>query len=247
MFGSKNGDNESLSKKAKEALLSGEGKEIEYKESLASLERTDLVAFANSGKGGTILIGVEQTENDKGDDIGEVIGCNTGDQPKLKINNKAENCHPTIELKIEEEKQNNESFYRIEIPSGDKKPYCTSGGRYKIRGDACTETLTPDRLLSMFLEEESNTFLSRFSEATNDLEKKLDKINSKVDEELKSLLEDLDNTTARINAYLNEIDTQTKEAVDISSEANLNSDEALGMIEELKREMINLRSYIIEE
>jgi len=241
-----NDGKESISKKTNIALILGEGKEIEYKESLSGLSREDLVAFANSERGGIILIGVKQIEDEDGNEIGKVIGCDVGDRYKQKITNMAENCHPTVELEIEEEEQNEKLFYRVGIPSDGRKPYCTSGGKYKIRGDACTETLTPDRLLSMFLEEESNTFLSRFNEATTDLENKLDIINSKFNEEMKNVLENLEKTTARINGYLDNIDMQTKEAIDISSEANINSDEALGVIYELKEEIAGLKRYILK-
>ncbi len=79
-------------------------------------------------------------------------------------------------------------FYRIEIPSGKEKPYCTAGGTYKIRGDGRTNTLLPGRLLSLFVEKQSEIFFNRFREATKELGRTMMSTNAIQQEELHELL-----------------------------------------------------------
>lgn len=159
-----------LSRRARRLLSMSEGVEVEFKEALSGLEAGDLVAFANSEKGGAILIGVREAKDEKGRQYGEILGCEIGDKAKLKIVNKALSCVPPVQIDIFVENLNDTPFYRIEIPSSTLKPHCTSGGVYKIRSDGRVQPLYPDAILEMFLEREASEFQKRFLEATGELE-----------------------------------------------------------------------------
>jgi predicted HTH transcriptional regulator len=87
-------------------------------------------------------------------------------------------------------------FYRVEIPPGRNRPYCTSGGTYKIRGDARNEALTPDKLLSLFLETENARFVNRFREAASDLEEGLLEIKRKLLSEMGDIYRQVDSLRA---------------------------------------------------
>ncbi len=169
-----------LSSRARDLLLGEENTDVEFKESLSGLRSDDLVAFANSARGGVILVGVQEYTTEEGAQRGRIIGCPTGDEEKLTIVNRAESCIPPIELSVHVESAGPLSFFRIEIPSGKDKPYCTGGGTYKIRGNARINALTPPRLLRLFMESESQEFLKRFRRATTNLERDLAETDAKV-------------------------------------------------------------------
>lgn len=180
-----------ISKKAKKLLNGPEGYEIDYKQNVSGIDSEDFVSFANSDKGGTILIGVKEVVTEEGRQKGKVVGCSIGDEEKLTILSKAESCIPPIDIEIIIENSNDMPFYRIEIPSGKDKPYCTSRGTYKIRGNGRNNALLPDRLLQIFTQSEGKTFLKRFEKVTEGLEnnmevrdstKTIKEINNKVDE-----------------------------------------------------------------
>jgi len=170
-----------------------ENHDVEFKESVYGLEASDIVAFANA-EGGTIFLGVREQSDESGHQRGYVIGCAVGDKEKLKIINKAQSCIPPIDVSIFEETVYGKSVYRIHIPAGEDKPYCTGGGTYKIRGDARTNPLTPSRLLDLFLEKEGDRFITRFKEATQELTKRLDGLNRQT----KELDHDMDQITAKM-------------------------------------------------
>jgi ATP-dependent DNA helicase RecG len=179
-----------LSKKVKVLLAREEGLDSDWKRGMNGLESEDLVAFANSKNGGSILIGVEETKDSEGRQTPKIVGSRLTDTNKMSIKTKAQNCIPPIELNIIKENTANEPFYRIEIPSGNNKPYCTQKGIYKIRADGNNKVITPDELLSMFIELESELFLKRFKTAAEELEKVLFTASDEINE-AKSYLEDI--------------------------------------------------------
>ncbi len=173
-------------------LLSGDGGyDVEFKETLSGLHSDDLVAFANSPTGGAILVGVREYENAAGRQRGKIIGCPVGDEEKLSIVNRAESCIPSVELEVFVENADTRPFFRVEIPSGRDKPYCTAGGTYKVRGNARTNALTPSRLLHLFMESESQAFLERFHAATVKLEADLAEMDARFTEELEQMYANL--------------------------------------------------------
>src|SRR5262249_10559769 len=124
-----------LSQRAKQLLSREEGFEVDFKRALSGLEAEDIVAFANSKAGGAILIGVDESKGADGRQAGIIVGCPVGDYDKRKILDKAHQCVPPVDVTVHVENRSDKAFYRLEIPSGPNKPYCTSGGTYKIRGD----------------------------------------------------------------------------------------------------------------
>ncbi|MCM1565081.1 MAG: ATP-binding protein [Dehalobacter sp.] len=160
-----------ISSKTKQLLVKQEGFDADFKMTVKGIQATDLVAFANSENGGTILAGVGEIEDKNSMQKGRIIGCPVGDKERLFILSKAESCVPPVEVAIIIENYARKPIYRIEIPSGKEKPHCTAGGTYKIRGDGRTNTLLPGRLLTLYIEKQSETFFNRFREATKELGK----------------------------------------------------------------------------
>ena len=148
-------------------LLSQKGNfDVDFKTSISGLVSDDLVSFANSATGGAILIGVSRTRHGNGGQKTALIGCAVGDRERLEILAKANQCVPPVSVSIFVENCAEKPFYRIEIPSGSHKPYCTSGGTYKIRGDGRNEMLYPAQLLALFLEAEGVELVRWFQQAT---------------------------------------------------------------------------------
>lgn len=193
----------SISRKSKALLDRQEGLDVDFKLTVRGIQATDLVAFANSDKGGTILAGVGEVEDLHSMQKGKIIGCPVGDKERLFILSKSESCVPPVEVNIVIENYARKPFYRIEIPSGKEKPYCTAGGTYKIRGDGRTNTLLPGRLLSLFLEKQSEVFLDRFREATKELGESLNESNFAFQRDLREKVERLEKAIIKIDAKLN--------------------------------------------
>ncbi|NLP44544.1 MAG: ATP-binding protein [Peptococcaceae bacterium] len=178
----------SISRKAKALLNRQEGLDVDFKLTVKGVQSTDLVAFANSEKGGTILVGVGEVVDGNSMQKGKIIGCDVGDKERLFILSKSESCVPPVEVNIIIENYARKPFFRIEIPSGKEKPYCTAGGTYKIRGDGRTNTLFPGRLLSLFVEKQSELFFDRFREATKEIGKDMLLSSTNLQKEMHKLL-----------------------------------------------------------
>ena len=179
---------QSISKRARSLLTRSEDYELEFKETPQALEPEDIVAFANSPEGGVVLIGVREVTTDSGRQRGKIVGCTVGDAEKLSIINRAESCVPPISVDVIVENVARKPFFRVEIPSGLNKPYCTSAGTYKIRGNARTLPLLPSRLLTLFMASESQEFVERFKAATEELEHGLADTKARLMEEIDGLL-----------------------------------------------------------
>ena len=234
---SKKNEYKGISKRVRSLLQREEDYDVEFKESLNALDNSDIVAFANSDKGGSILVGIRETKTSEGRRVGEIIGCRVGDGEKLKIINKAESCVPPVDIEIFVENSRSRPFYRIEIVSGNQKPYCTLGGNYRIRGDGANKALLPGRLLSMFMEAETRQFVDRFKQATQDLESSLEDARFRIIKALQILLEDIQRMESQIHSSLEEISGYAADAADSSSEAHGFSDETLGQVYELDRRL----------
>ena len=191
-----------ISKRTKLLLRQSEHVDIEFKESLSGLKSGTIVAFANSAEGGTILIGVREETLPDGRQHGVVIGCDTSDKAKLKILNRAASAIPPVPLEVYVENMARKPFFRIEIPSGKNKPYCTGGGRYQIRGNARTNVLTPSQLLNLFMESESQRFFARFSEATRELEQELTEMRRHVVEDTDEIVQRISQLEKRLGSVV---------------------------------------------
>jgi predicted HTH transcriptional regulator len=188
-----------ITKRTKLLLDAEENYEIEFKQSVNGLDSADIVAFANSEHGGTILIGVKEDTGEKNRQRGKIIGCDVGDQERLNILSKSNSCIPKVDIEIYVENLKIKPFLRIEILPGKNKPYCTAGGTYKTRGYGLNEVLDPDRLLAMFLESENDRFLKRFSESTRKLECTIERTNRIVFDKINKMEE----VTESMNKNLN--------------------------------------------
>lgn len=222
-------------------LEGGENQEVEFKESLSGLQSDHLVAFANSTHGGTMLIGVREYKTAEGYQQGEIVGCRVGDVEKLSIINRAESCIPSVELTVIVENAAHKPFFRIEVPAGDDPPYCTSGGTYKIRGNARTNALTPARLLRLFMENESQEFLDRFRNATAVLEAGLVGTEYKITQELEALFGNL----VALQRVLDEVFGSATEAASLADHSTELANDTQAMVLELNRRLTTLEKQTL--
>lgn len=200
-----------LSDRVKRMLEGEEGLDIEFKQSLTGLEVSDIVAFANSHYGGTILIGIREEIQESGRQVGIIHGCRVGDKEKLKIVGRINNIVPQIDCDVIVENADHKAFYRIEVPSGPHKPYCTSAGEYKIRDDGYSKPMFPSILLDMLLKKESDIFLNRFSEATKVLNDHIDAINKRVKKELDEVEEYMRRLGKKTDVIMDELGIPPRE------------------------------------
>lgn len=201
-----------LSARTRSLLARSEDYDVDYKRSVTGMDPEDLVAFANSPAGGAILIGVDEIEDANGSQRGQVVGCTIGDKAKLSILNRAESCIPPVRVDVIFENTADLPVIRIEIPSGREKPYCSSKGTYKIRGDGMNKPLGPRRLLEIFIESEGRRFFDRFQNATEELEKKLVMLEKNASELNQSLANTFDvarNTETLADEAMNQSDVTT--------------------------------------
>ncbi len=147
-----------------------------------------------------MLLGVRENQDFNGRQITEIIGCEIGDRAKLSILGKAASCVPPVEVfVIVENSEGKKPFLRVRIPSGLKKPYCTSGGTYKVRGDARNNPLTPERLLALFMDTENTQFINRFSQATQDLEQGLIEMKTRLLSEMEEIYVNVEKLEKTLN------------------------------------------------
>ena len=222
-----------LSKRAKLLLSLQEGLDVDFKRNLSGLEPTDLVAFANSKKGGAILVGIDEIIGNDGRQTTKIVGCSVGDAKKRAIIDKANSCIPKLEVSIFIENLSQKPFFRIEIKSGDNKPYCTKKGIYSIRDNGRISPIYPDKLLSMFIEREGETFLRRFKNAAQNIEKTISKVRKEIEEGGRALLGEVEETGSKIDESLNKIFNSAENAESLSDEAMNLSDETLDEVQEL--------------
>jgi hypothetical protein len=158
-----------ISDRARRLLDRVDGLDVEFKRSTQDLRSDDLVGFANSRGGGAILIGVHEMRDATGQRRGVLAGCPIGDPERRRILAQARQCVPPVPVSIFEENRAERPFYRIEVPSGPRKPYCTAEGIYKIRNNGRNETLYPQQLLDLFLEANGEEILRRLGQAPDRL------------------------------------------------------------------------------
>ena len=195
-----------LTKTTKELLEFGENEKVDYKRDLKGLKSEDLVAFANSDIGGTILIGVDEKSNGK-TQKGEIYGCDTSDKSRLVIMSKALACIPPISLSIFIENTDDKPIFRLEIPSGSQKPYCTSGGTYKIRKDGRNAVLAPNEMLDIYLVKEAKKINKEFKKATKHLVENINNITSTISSKVEDISSSLGWTEMEASDTKNKVDT----------------------------------------
>ena len=143
---------------SKEEILSliaqGEGQHLEFKESVAELDRViqTLTAFANTNSdGGCVLIGV----GDKGKVKGVIIGKETIKQIADKI---SAHTDPVLYPKIEVVKESQDKgIIVITIDGSPNKPHLAFGRAYKRVGSTTTQ-MTRDEYERLLLERHKDKF-----------------------------------------------------------------------------------------
>jgi ATP-dependent DNA helicase RecG len=194
-----------ISERAQQMLQGEEGLEVEFKQSQDSLDIGDIIAFANSPHGGTVLIGIKETQKKDGRQKGIIVGCRVGDKEKLKLVSKINNITPQLTVEIFVENSARRPFYRVEIPSGPLKPYCSSSGEYKIRDDGHVKPLFPETMLEILLDRESEKFRRRFEHSTTALEEAIFRLAKGSKKELDDVEKNLATLNSRIGALLKKL------------------------------------------
>ncbi|WP_305856092.1 AlbA family DNA-binding domain-containing protein [Balneatrix alpica] len=227
-----------ISRRARQLLSQPEGATVDFKRDLTGIKGYLLVAFANSADGGALLIGVEEYTTAHGVQRGRVVGCPVDDDARLLVLNKASDCMPGVDVEIFVENLAKAPFLRVEIPPGRHKPYCTSKGEYTIRSDSRTRALYPAELLSMFMERESDLFLSRFRDAAQRLEQTLEDISGLLTEGLPGIgnrLQGLDEQLVQTATALEQLHTSNLNHADSLSELLRTHVNAIATVKNLSR------------
>jgi predicted HTH transcriptional regulator len=150
-----------LSERTLAMIASAESANVDFKREAHGVKSSDLVAFANSDEGGTLLIGIDEYTDEAGLQKGKVVGCDVDDNARLMMINKATDCVPSLEIQIFIENLNDKPIMRVEVPGGRMRPYCTSRGEYSIRTEGRNRALYPEELLTIFMDREGDKFLTR--------------------------------------------------------------------------------------
>lgn len=225
-----------LSTKVKSLLNREESYDVDWKRDLNGLKPEVIVAFANSKNGGSVLVGVNEVKDIGGTQKAEIVGCECSDENKLNIKNKALSCIPPITIEVIKENTKENPFYRVEIPSGSNKPYCTEKGIYKIREDGRNKGITPNELLLMFMEVESKTFLKRFKEAAAEIENNISNVSDDIGQALGHLedilpqIESMEELSYIPDEILGYVEKVYSEAGDINSTVNWNEKRILMLL-----------------
>lgn len=185
---------------------------MDFKELTKGLEPVDIVAFANSDRGGAILVGVAEIRKAKVPQQSLIKGCKVGDKEKLAIMNKASSCVPPISVEVYVENSSRKPFYRIEIPRGAFRPYCTASGHYAIRSDGLNSNLLPKQLLAMFMEVESGVFIERFREATKELGNEFGRVKGEIINDMVDLSATVDVMGVEVQNTLGDLSTTAEDS-----------------------------------
>ena len=199
-----------LSGRTRHLLSLPEGLNVDFKREVQAVKSSDLVAFANAPLGGTLLIGIDEYTTSDGVKRGRVVGCDVDDKARLMLVNKSTGCIPNIEIRIfTENLAASKPILRVEIPSGNYKPYCTQRGEYAIRTDGRNRAMLPEELLAIFMEREGELFLSRFRAAVLQLEHQLGSVSHALSEGMLGVSERLYELDQQLQRTLSRIEQQT--------------------------------------
>lgn len=216
----------SLSDTTRRYLAAGEGQRVDFKRGPDGISADDLVSFANSAEGGTILAGVDEKTAD-GTQVGVVRGCDVGDNAILQLLNKAISCLPPVSVDIAIENLSDKPILRISIPSSPTKPHCTPKGVYCRREGSRNRALHPTELLSIFLENEARVFAERFESAADHITQEIGNLEESLAGTIRSMsdqlgwadsnisdtastIDDVLAYTKRMNAQTNDIATRMR-------------------------------------
>ncbi|WP_254262327.1 AlbA family DNA-binding domain-containing protein [Marinobacterium weihaiense] len=199
-----------LSRRTQYLLSLPEGLNVDFKREVHAVKSSDLVAFANTAQGGTLLIGIDEYTADNGVQRGRVVGCEVDDKARLMLVNKSTGCIPNVEIQIFTENLSQaRPILRVEIAPGQHKPYCTQRGEYAVRTDGRNRALLPEELLAIFMEREGEQFLSRFRDAVHQLEHQLGSVSHALSEGMLGVSERLYELDHQLQRTLGRIEQLT--------------------------------------
>jgi len=145
-------------------LEEGEGYKIEFKESLAAIDK-EMIAFANAS-GGRIFLGIADNRQVKGITITNTL--------KSRIQDIANNCEPRIKIILEEAG----NLLVINVREGEDKPYRRAAGFFTRVGPN-SQKMTRNKIVDFFKSEGKIRFDElinlKFDYADHFDERKLDK------------------------------------------------------------------------
>jgi predicted HTH transcriptional regulator len=180
-----------ISKSTRTLLAEGESERADFKRTPDGISAEDLVSFANTEAGGSILAGVEEQCGPGGEQIGVVRGCDVSDATILQITNKALSCVPAVGIRVHIEGLGKTPFLRVDIPPSQTKPHCTPKGIYCRRDGSRNRPLHPGELLSIFLESESRAFAEKFEAAASRITDDLGELEASLDHSIRSMADQL--------------------------------------------------------
>lgn len=199
-----------LSQHTRHLLSLPEGLNVDFKRETQAVKASDLVAFANTALGGTLLIGIDEYTTEDGVQRGRVVGCEVDDKARLTLVNKATGCIPNVDIHIFTENLSaSRPIFRVEIPPGQNKPYCTQRGEYSIRTDGRNRAMLPEELLAIFMEREGEQFLSRFRHAVQQLEHQLGSVSHALSDGMLGVSERLHELDHQLQRTLSRIEQLT--------------------------------------
>jgi predicted GNAT family N-acyltransferase len=212
-----------LSKLTQALLAEGESERADFKRLPDGISADDLVAFANSEDGGSILAGVDEKTVDNVQ-VGIVRGCDVSDGTILQILNKAMGCVPPVSVDIHIENLTDRPILRIDVASSLTRPHCTPKGVYCRRDSARNRALHPSELLKIFLDTEARAFASRFEAAADRITEELSNLEQSLDSSIDNMasqlgwadmqLGDTESTLSTIEAQVTRL---TRETGDVST------------------------------
>lgn len=199
-----------LSKTAQSLLRGGENEKVDFKRSAKGIHSEDLVAFANTRRGGHILVGVDEFVGPDGAQHGVVKGCDVSDQTIVEILNKAMVCVPPVAMDVYIENLDHAPILRISFPPSEARPHCTPKGTYCIRDGSRNRGLHPSELLEIFLDTEARSFAQKFEAAANKISDDLASLEANLEFTIEAMADQLEwtevnlgGTEGKINSILN--------------------------------------------
>ncbi|RKZ34393.1 ATP-binding protein, partial [bacterium] len=168
-----------LTERTRRLLDGAENLFVDFKREIEGVHPATFVAFANAS-GGTILVGVEEARRRNGMQYGRIYGVEPTDGNKLRLVSMASSCRPGVKIEIFIENLSDKPIFRIEVPEGENKPYCTASGEYKIRDDGGNRGITPQEMVGIILERQQ-TQVAEIAGRLETVERKLEEFGEILD------------------------------------------------------------------
>jgi len=232
---------QSLTERTRQMLDAPENANVDFKREASGIKSSDLVAFANSPKGGTLLIGVDEYTSDDGLQRGKIVGCEVDDNARLMMINKATDCYPNVEVQIYIENLEGLPLMRVEVPCGPMRPYCSSRGEYTIRTEGRNRALYPEELLVVFMDKEGDKFLSRFKTAVSQLEDQVGHINQSLSHDMGAVAQHIHDLDSQLQKTLGHVGRLTDSSKKRSRNLLQTLKDSHDSIEKLERHLLEER------